>query len=61
LSRREWEVFQLYARGLLIHEIADHFGRSRKTIATQKRSGMRKLGLESEEEMVAYLQQVGLI
>jgi two-component system, NarL family, captular synthesis response regulator RcsB len=61
LSRREWEVFQLYARGLLIHEIADHFGRSRKTIATQKRSGMRKLGLESEAELVAYLQQIGLI
>ncbi|WP_321794306.1 response regulator transcription factor [Caballeronia sp. J97] len=61
LSRREWEVFQLYARGLLVHEIADHFGRSRKTIATQKRSGMRKLGLESEEELVGYLQQVGLI
>jgi two-component system, NarL family, captular synthesis response regulator RcsB len=61
LSRREWEVFQLYARGLLIHEIADHFGRSRKTIATQKRSGMRKLGLESETELVTYLQQVGLI
>ncbi|WP_250512066.1 response regulator transcription factor [Caballeronia sp. INDeC2] len=61
LSRREWEVFQLYAHGLPVHEIADHFGRSRKTIATQKRSGMRKLGLESEEELVAYLQQVGLI
>ncbi|CAL8475322.1 MULTISPECIES: response regulator transcription factor [Caballeronia] len=61
LSRREWEVFQLYARGLLIQEIADHFGRSRKTIATQKRSGMRKLGLESEEELVAYLQKVCLI
>ncbi|SAK78043.1 LuxR family transcriptional regulator [Caballeronia calidae] len=61
LSPREWEVFQLYAKGLLVQEIADHFGRSRKTIATQKRSGMRKLGLESETELVAYLQQVGLI
>ncbi|SAK43577.1 LuxR family transcriptional regulator [Caballeronia fortuita] len=61
LSRREWEVFQLYASGLLVHEIADHFGRSRKTIATQKRSGMRKLGLESEGELVTYLQQVGLV
>ncbi|BAO85321.1 response regulator transcription factor [Caballeronia cordobensis] len=61
LSRREWEVFQMYARGLLVHEIADHFGRSRKTIATQKRSGMRKLGLESETELVSYLQQIGLI
>lgn len=61
LSRREWEVFQLYARGLLVHEIAERFGRSRKTIATQKRAGMRKLGLDSEEELVAYLQQVGLV
>ncbi|WP_250501694.1 response regulator transcription factor [Caballeronia sp. AZ7_KS35] len=61
LSRREWEVFQLYARGLLVHEIAEHFGRSRKTIATQKRAGMRKLGLDSEEELVAYFQQVGLV
>lgn len=61
LSRREWEVFQLYARGLLIHEIATYFGRSRKTIATQKRSGMRKLGLESEAELVVFFQQVGLI
>jgi two-component system, NarL family, captular synthesis response regulator RcsB len=61
LSRREWEVFQLYARGLLVHEIAEHFGRSRTTIATQKRAGMRKLGLDSEEELVAYFQQVGLV
>ncbi|BCQ22158.1 response regulator [Caballeronia sp. NK8] len=61
LSRREWEVFQLYASGLLVHEIAEHFGRSRKTIATQKRSGMRKLGLESEGELVAYLRQIGLV
>ncbi|SAK40260.1 LuxR family transcriptional regulator [Caballeronia hypogeia] len=61
LSRREWEVFQLYASGLLVHEIAKHFGRSRKTIATQKRSGMRKLGLDSEAELVAFFQQVGLV
>ena len=61
LSRREWEVFQLYARGLLVHEIAQHFGRSRKTIATQKRSGMRKLGLDSETELTAFFRQVGLV
>lgn len=61
LSRREWEVFQLYASGLLIHEIADHFGRSRKTIATQKRSGMRKLGLETEAELIDFFRQVGLV
>jgi two-component system, NarL family, captular synthesis response regulator RcsB len=61
LSRREWEVFQLYASGLLIPEIAARFGRSSKTVATQKRSGMRKLGLESEAELVSFLSQVGLV
>ncbi|MDR5812302.1 MULTISPECIES: response regulator transcription factor [unclassified Caballeronia] len=61
LSCREWEVFQLVARGLLVHEIAAHSGRSRKTIATQKRSGMRKLGLESEADLTAFLRQVGLV
>ncbi|WP_244814484.1 response regulator transcription factor [Caballeronia sp. Lep1P3] len=61
LSKREWEVFRLYASGLLIHEIAKHFGRSSKTIATQKRSGMRKLGLDTETELVEYLRQVGLV
>jgi two-component system, NarL family, captular synthesis response regulator RcsB len=61
LSRREWEVFKLYASGLLIPDIARRFGRSSKTIATQKRSGMRKLGLETELELVDFLRQVGLV
>jgi two-component system, NarL family, captular synthesis response regulator RcsB len=61
LSRREWEVFQLYASGLVVPEIAERFGRSAKTVATQKRSGMRKLGLETEAELVDYLRQVGLV
>jgi two-component system capsular synthesis response regulator RcsB len=61
LSRREWEVFRLYASGLLIHDIAKRFGRSSKTIATQKRSGMRKLGLETETELIEFLRQVGLV
>ncbi|MDR5810754.1 response regulator transcription factor [Caballeronia sp. LZ019] len=61
LSRREWEVFRLYASGLLIHDIAKRFGRSSKTIATQRRSGMRKLGLETETELIEYLRQVGLV
>jgi two-component system, NarL family, captular synthesis response regulator RcsB len=61
LSRREWEVFRLYASGLLIEEIAERFGRSSKTIATQKRSGMRKLGIESDVELVEYMRQVGLV
>ncbi|MDR5830195.1 response regulator transcription factor [Caballeronia sp. LP006] len=61
LSRREWEVFRLYASGMVVHEIASRFGRSSKTIATQKRSGMRKLGLSSEADLVEYFRQVGLV
>jgi two-component system capsular synthesis response regulator RcsB len=60
LSRREWEVFQLYAQGMAIHQIAKHLGRSSKTISTQKRSTMRKLGLDSEAELIAYARQIGL-
>ncbi|KND60525.1 Two-component response regulator [Candidatus Burkholderia verschuerenii] len=61
LSRRELEVFHLYASGLLVEEIAERFGRSTKTIATQKRNGMRKLGLDSEVELVEYMRQIGLV
>lgn len=60
LSAREWEVFRLYASGMRMAEIARQFGRSNKTIATQRRSAMRKLGLQNEFELIAYLQQIGL-
>jgi two-component system capsular synthesis response regulator RcsB len=45
---------------MAITDIARQFGRSSKTIATQRRSAMRKLGLDSEFELIAYLQQIGL-
>jgi two-component system capsular synthesis response regulator RcsB len=61
LSAREWEVFQLYAQGLAVHEIAERLQRSGKTISTQKRSGMRKLGLETEDDLVDYARQIGVI
>ena len=60
LSAREWQVFQLYASGLSLLSIAQCLKRSVKTIGTQKRSGMRKLGLESESELIDYLRQIGL-
>lgn len=61
LSAREWEVFQLYVQGLAVHEIATRLRRSGKTISTQKRSAMRKLGLESEADLIGYARQIGLI
>lgn len=59
-SAREWQVFQLYAQGMPIREIALRLGRSTKTISTQKRSTMRKLGLESERDLVELAAQIGL-
>ena len=60
LSAREWEVFQLYVQGLAVHEIAVRLERSGKTISTQKRSAMRKLGLETEADLIGYARQIGL-
>jgi two-component system capsular synthesis response regulator RcsB len=60
LSAREWEVFQLYVQGLTIQQIAVRLARSGKTISTQKRNAMRKLGLETENSLIAYATQIGL-
>jgi len=61
LSTREWEVFQLYVQGLAVHEIAARLQRSGKTISAQKRSAMRKLGLETEADLIGYARQIGLV
>jgi two-component system capsular synthesis response regulator RcsB len=61
LSAREWEVFQLYVQGLAVREIAERLQRSGKTISTQKRSAMRKLGLETEDDLIDYARQIGVI
>jgi two-component system, NarL family, captular synthesis response regulator RcsB len=60
LSAREWEIFQLYVQGLAVHQIAARLQRSGKTISTQKRSAMRKLGLETEADLIDYARQIGL-
>ncbi|CAD6512466.1 Transcriptional regulatory protein RcsB [Paraburkholderia hiiakae] len=59
-SAREWEVFQLYAQGMSICQIAQRFQRSGKTISAQKRSTMRKLGLVTESDLSDFATQVGL-
>ncbi|HEX7932528.1 MAG TPA: response regulator transcription factor [Paraburkholderia sp.] len=61
LSAREWEIFQLYVQGFAVHEIAKRLRRSGKTISTQKRTAMRKLGLETESDLIDYARQIGLI
>ncbi|MEQ5840894.1 response regulator transcription factor [Paraburkholderia acidicola] len=60
LSAREWEVFRFYARGFGVTQIASTLGRSVKTVSTQKRNAMRKLGLETDAELMGYANQIGL-
>ena len=45
LSHREIEVMRFYMNGLSVSEIARRFGRSIKTISSQKSSAMKKLGI----------------
>jgi two-component system capsular synthesis response regulator RcsB len=61
LSPREWEVFQLSVQGVAVCEIAQRLERSGKTISTQKRSAMRKLGLETEVDLINYARKIGLV
>jgi len=46
--------------GLSIGQIAARLNRSAKTISTQKRNAMRKLGLETEADVIDYACQIGL-
>lgn len=59
-SAREWEVFQLYAQGMPVRQIAHRMQRSVKTISSQKRSTMRKLGLVSERDLIDFATLVGI-
>ncbi|KQR79769.1 LuxR family transcriptional regulator [Burkholderia sp. Leaf177] len=61
LSPREWDVLQLYAGGKTLAGIAEHLGRSVKTISTQRRNALRKLGVETETQLMNYLRQIGLV
>lgn len=59
-SAREWQVFQLYAQGMSVRQIAHRLQRSGKTISAQKRSTMRKLGLVTDRDVIDFAVQVGL-
>ncbi|CAE6916354.1 response regulator transcription factor [Paraburkholderia domus] len=61
LSRRELEVFTLYASGLGVTEIATRVGRSVKTISAQKCTAMRKLALHSDSELFRFAVEYGVI
>ncbi|MEX1843608.1 response regulator transcription factor [Enterobacter cloacae] len=51
LSPRETEVVRLFIRGMTVTEIAQYTNRSLKTISTQKKKAMDKLGVKSDSEL----------
>jgi DNA-binding NarL/FixJ family response regulator len=61
LSRRELEVFTLYASGLGVTEIALRLDRSVKTISAQKCTAMRKLALHNDAEIFRFAVDHGVI
>jgi two-component system, NarL family, captular synthesis response regulator RcsB len=61
LSPRELEVVRLFAQGLSVTEIARTLNRSVQTVATQKRSAMRKLHVQNHVDLVKYAAMTGLI
>jgi two-component system, NarL family, captular synthesis response regulator RcsB len=56
LTGKELEVVRLYGAGLSLTEIAARLNRSISTVATQKSKAMRKLGIETNADMIRYAQ-----
>ncbi len=54
LSPRELEVIRLFVNGMTVSEIAKHLNRSSKTVSTQKVSAMRKLGTQSDQDLITF-------
>jgi non-specific serine/threonine protein kinase len=54
LSRREWEIAELVARGLSNAEIATHLFIARRTAETHVQHILNKLGLSSRVEIAAW-------
>ncbi|AZE56833.1 Capsular synthesis regulator component B [Pseudomonas synxantha] len=59
LSVREREVLRLCIDGLTVTCIAARFGRSSKTVSTQKQAAYRKLGLKSDMDLFRRLARYG--
>lgn len=61
LSPREIEVVRLFTSGLSVNEIANRLKRSKQTISSQKANAMRKLGLNSDIDLLKYALKVKLV
>lgn len=60
LSPKESEVLRLFAEGFLVTEIAKKLNRSIKTISSQKKSAMLKLGVDNDIALLNYLSSVSI-
>jgi two-component system capsular synthesis response regulator RcsB len=60
LSPKELEIVRLFGLGLSVTQIAQQLNRAATTVATQKRSAMRKLHVETNVDLVKYAQEQGL-
>lgn len=54
LSPREFEVLRYFVEGDSIVQIAARLNRSAKTVSLQKNSAMRKLNVESNQELIRF-------
>lgn len=54
LTPRESEVLRCYMDGLTVSDIGIKLNRSRKTVSSHKQSGMKKLGVNSDIELLKY-------
>ncbi|HHQ4693159.1 TPA: response regulator [Aeromonas veronii] len=60
LTPRESEVVRLLASGMSVSQVAEYLNRSIKTISTQKKSAMQRLGLHSDSALFHYAKEQGL-
>ncbi len=60
LTDREYNIMQMLLRGMGVNEIARDLSISNKTVSTHKARLMKKLGVDSNAELVRYAMKHGL-
>ncbi|WP_249279093.1 response regulator transcription factor [Bordetella genomosp. 5] len=61
LSQKESEVVRLFAQGYSLTDISHQLSRAITTVATQKRSAMRKLNLNTNADLIRYASEAGMV
>jgi DNA-binding NarL/FixJ family response regulator len=61
LTRREYEILKLIARGYTSTQIAEKLVLSVHTINSHRKNILKKLNLKSPTQLVAYVHSIGLI